>query len=125
MGNLSWHKLKEYIPAMLMTNLSTLLLITVDGVVAGNLVGTDALASINIFYPVSVLTGAITMLASSAISISLATAMGKNDQAELDNVKGIALRAMILTAVVASIVQIPVVWLVIKSYGLSDEILSE
>ena len=122
MGNLSWHKLKEYIPAMLMTNLSTLLLITVDGVVAGNLVGTDALASINIFYPVSVLTGAITMLASSAISISLATAMGKNDQAELDNVKGIALRAMILTAVVASIVQIPVVWLVIKSYGLSDEI---
>lgn len=121
-GGLTGKKLAEYIPVMLMTNLSTLLLVSVDGIVAGNLIGQDALASINIFYPVGVLTGAASLLASSGISINLSTAMGKNDQAELDRVKGVSLRAMIIMAAVVSVVQIPVVWLIIRSYRLPDEI---
>lgn len=122
MGALSARKLREYIPAMIMTNLSTLLLLTVDGIVAGNLVGQDALASINIFLPASILTGSAGMLASTGISISLSTAMGKNDQSELDRVKGISLHAMLISAAAVSVVQIPVVWLVIRSYGLPDDI---
>ena len=122
MGSLSARKLREYIPAMIMTNLSTLLLLTVDGIVAGNLIGQDALASINIFYPVGVLTGAVSALVSVGISISLSTAMGRNDQAELDRVKGVSLRVMLISAAVVSVVQIPVVWLTIRSYGLPDDI---
>jgi Na+-driven multidrug efflux pump len=121
MGDLSMRKLREYIPAMLMTNLSTLLLVTVDGVVAGNLVGKDALASINIFAPVSILVGSLSMLVSSGISISISTAMGKNDPEELDRVKGVSLRVMILTAAAASVLQIPLVWMILTSYGLSPE----
>ena len=121
MGDLSMRKLKEYIPAMLMTNLSTLLLVTVDGVVAGNLVGKDALASINIFAPVSILVGSLSMLVSSGISISISTAMGKNDPEELDRVKGVSLRVMILAAATASVLQIPLVWMILTSYGLSPE----
>ena len=122
MGALSARKLREYIPAMIMTNLSSLLLLTVDGVVAGNLIGQDALASINIFYPASILAGAATMLVSAGVSISLSTAMGKNDQAELDRVKGISLRVMLISAAVISVIQIPVIWLIIMSYGLPDDI---
>lgn len=121
MGDLSMRKLREYIPAMLMTNLSTLLLVTVDGVVAGNLVGKDALASINIFAPVSILVGSLSMLVSSGISISISTAMGKNDPEELDRVKGVSLRVMILAAAAASVLQIPLVWMILTSYGLSPE----
>ena len=106
---------------MLITNLSTLLLSSVDGIVAGNLVGSDALSSINIFYPVLVVVAAISMVASSGIATSLSTAMGKNDAAALDYIKGVSLRIMIVMAVAAGIVQIPVVWLVVKSYGLSEE----
>ena len=107
---------------MLITNLSTLLITSVDGIVAGNFVGSDALSSINIFYPVLVVVGAISAVASIGIATSLSTAMGKNDVAALDHIKGVSLRVMIIMAVVASIVQIPVVWLVVKSYGLSEEI---
>ena len=42
-GDLTSRKLAEYIPAMLITNISALLLISVDGIVAGNLVGKEAL----------------------------------------------------------------------------------
>ena len=42
-------KLIAYLPAMMMTNLSNLLLVSVDGVVVGNFVGSDAFASVNIF----------------------------------------------------------------------------
>ena len=120
-GDLTGRKLKEYLPAMMITNLSTLLLSSVDGIVAGNLVGSNALSSINIFYPVLVVVAAISMVASSGIATSLSTAMGKNDAAALDHIKGVSLRIMIATAVAAGILQIPVVWLVIRSYGLSEE----
>ena len=120
-GDLTGRKLMEYLPAMLITNLSTLLLASVDSIVAGNLVGSDALSSINIFYPVLVVIAAISMVASSGIATSLSTAMGKNDAAALDHVKGVSLRIMIATAAAAGLLQIPVIWLVVRSYGLSEE----
>ena len=121
-GDLPGRKLWEYIPAMFITNLSTLLLASVDGIVAGNLVGSDALSSINIFYPVLVVVGALSVLTGSGIATSLSTAMGRNDAAALDHIKGVSLRIVIIMAVAAGIVQIPVVWLVVRSYGLPDEI---
>ena len=120
-GDLTGRKLAEYLPAMLITNLSALLLISVDGIVAGNLVGKDALSSINFFYPVTVAVGAVTMLAASGIATSLSTAMGKNDAAALDRIKGASLRVMIAMAVIVGIVQIPVVLMIVRSYGLSEE----
>ena len=120
-GDLTGHKLAEYIPSMLLTNLSALLLTSVDGIVAGNLVGSDALSSINIFYPVTVVIGAISLLTASGISTSISTAMGKNDAVALDRAKGASVRIMLLMAAVVGIVQIPVVWIMIRSYGLSDE----
>ena len=74
-GGLTERKLAEYLPAMLLTNLSTMLLVSVDGIVAGNLVGPDALSSINIFYPVTVMVGAVSTVAAIGISTSISTAM--------------------------------------------------
>ena len=121
-GDLTGRKLGEYIPAMLITNLSTLLLVSVDGIVAGNLVGSDALSAVNIFYPVTVLVGAISILVASGVSTSLSTAMGRNDAAALDLIKGASIRLTLAAAIVAGVVQIPVVWMVVRSYGLSQEI---
>jgi Na+-driven multidrug efflux pump len=120
-GDLTSRKLAEYIPAMLITNISALLLISVDGIVAGNLVGKEALSAVNIFYPVTVLVGAITMLVASGVSTCLSTAMGKNDHAALDRIKAASVRVTIVMAAAVAIVQIPVVWLVVRSYGLSEE----
>ena len=120
-GGLTERKLREYIPAMMLTNLSTLLLLSVDGIVAGNFVGQDALSCISIFYPVSVLIGFCSVMTASGISTSLSRAMGRNDTQETNRVRGASLRIMILMAVVSSVVQIPLTWFMIKSYGLSQD----
>ena len=46
------NKLIDYIPAMMITNLSTLLLVSVDGIIVGHLIGEEALSSVNVFYPI-------------------------------------------------------------------------
>ena len=120
--DLTRHKLREYIPAMIMTNLSTLLLLSVDGIVAGNLVGADALSSINVFYPIGVFTGALSDLTGIGIATSISMAMGKNDASEIDRVKGASFRIMIMMAAFVAVFQIPVIWLGIRSYGLSEEL---
>ncbi len=55
-GSLTMRKLTEYIPVMIMTNISLLLINSVDRIVAGNLIGTEAMNSISIFYPVLLFT---------------------------------------------------------------------
>ena len=55
LNDLIIEKLVEYIPAMLFTNLSTLMMVSLDGIVAGNFIGQDALSSVHIFYPVTLI----------------------------------------------------------------------
>lgn len=120
-GGLTLLKLRTYIPSMLMTNISNLLLISVDGLVVGNFAGKDALASVNIFGPVTMMIGAMTVLAACGIGTSLSTAMGTNRQNEIDRVRSTSLRLMIAVAIIASVIQIPFVTLIINSYRLSSE----
>lgn len=114
-------KIREYFPAMLMTNLSTLMLISVDSLVAGNLLGEDALSSVTIFYPVTVLIGAYTTLVALGISTSISTAIGSNNQERIDIVRAASLKLMIIMAVIVSVIQIPFVAVIINSYHLSPE----
>jgi Na+-driven multidrug efflux pump len=110
-GGLTQRKLKEYIPTMIMTNLSVLL-VSIDGLVVGNFDGMDALSSVNIFYPVSLITGTLSVMAGVGISTSLSTAMGENDFEKLDYLRGLSLRIIIIMAACVAILQIPVVLLI-------------
>ena len=69
---------------MIATNISTLLLITVDGIVAGNLVGEDALSAISIFGPVDTFIGAITAVVSTGASAVLSSRIGEVDNGRID-----------------------------------------
>ncbi len=121
-GSLMRRKLLEYLPAMMITNLSNLLLISVDGLVVGNFLGKDAFASVNVFGPVTTFIGAVTCLAAMGIATNLSTAIGSNRQDEINRVRGASFQFMIIMAVFVSIVQIPIVYLIINSYHLSPEI---
>lgn len=121
-GGLIRRKLAEYIPTMILTNLSLFLITTVNGMVAGNFVGKEAFSSVNIFYSVTVLIGAFTTITAVGISISLSTAMGRNDMNELSRVIGASVYVMIGMAVFTGIVQIPIVALIISSYHLPPEV---
>ena len=120
-GGLTARKLWEYIPVMIVTNLSLLLINTVDGVVAGNFVGPKALSSISIFFPIVLLTSAFSSLVASGIGTCISNAMGKSDTEGLAHLKSAGVRVMILVAAIVSVAQIPVVWMLIRSYGLSSE----
>ncbi len=120
-GALTGRKLLEYIPAMLITNLSVLLLISVDGLVVGNLVGSNALSAVNIFYPATTMIGVASVLVASGAGSAISTCMGRNDIDALQHIKS-AVRVMMFAATgIMSIVQIPLVYLIITSYNLSPE----
>lgn len=120
-GELSKRKLKEYLPAMIITNLSTLLLISVDGLVVGNLVGPDALSSVNIFLPATNFIGVLSALIASGGATCLSLGMGKIDLQGLMKTKSTLKYLMIVAAVFVGLIQIPIVALVIGSYHLAPD----
>ena len=114
-------KLFEYIPVMIITNLCSLLLISVDGLVVGNLVGENALASVSIFRPITVLIGVASVLVATGIGTTLSLCMGENDHKRLAVVKATSKLIMIISAILVLVLGFPAVLLFISSYGLSPE----
>lgn len=121
-GGLIMRKLAEYVPVMILTNISLFLINTVDQVVAGNYIGKEALSSISIFYPVTLIIAVFSGPVASGIATSISNALGKKDLAAIAHVKSAGIQIMITIAIAISIIQIPLVLLIISSYGLSDSI---
>ena len=120
-GALTRRKLLEYIPALLLTNLSTLLLVSVDGLVVGNLVGSDALSAVNILYPAALFIGVISVLIASGVATSLSTRVGKSDRESLLRVKSAVKQITAAAFVFVAAAQIPAAFVIIRSYHLSPE----
>ena len=120
-GSLIMRKLSQYVPVMIITNISALLIQTVDQVVAGNFIGKAALSSISIFYPVTLVIAVFSGPVASGIATYVSNLLGKNDMHGIAHAKSAALQIMITVAIAISLIQIPLVFLIISSYGLSDE----
>ena len=114
-------KLYSYLPFLFLTNLSSLLLVSVDGIVVGNLVGSDALSSVNVFYPIVTAIGVFSTLIATGISTMLSTAMGNNDVDELSYLKKAAKVTMIVSAFAIAVIQIPVAYGLVYTYDLTPE----
>lgn len=121
-GALTSKKLLEYIPVMILTNISVLLLVSVDGLVVGNLVGEQALSSVSIFYPAIALIGVISAWVACGSATSLSAAMSKNENSKILHLKHTINFLTIASAVFIGIAQIPAVHLIINSYKLSPEL---
>ena len=108
-------KMLEYVPTLFLSNLSTLLILTADGLVVGNFLGSDALASVNIFYPVTVLMGVISAIVSNGTATCLSTYMVKNDIEALSYKKSAIKFAVLITAILVVVLEVPIVELIIAS----------
>lgn len=115
-------KLWEYIPVMIITNLSIFLISRVDSIIAGNFVGKEAFSAVNIFFPVSVFIGAFSTITAQGISTSISTAMGTNDTKEIARVRGASLHITVGMAIFTGLIQIPITIAIIHSYNLSPEL---
>ena len=120
----TFSKLLEYLPPMIVTNISTLLLITVDGIVAGNLVGEDALSAISIFGPVDTFIGAITVVVSTGASAVLSSRIGEVDNGRIMQAKKAVKFLSLLVPLLLSVIQIPLVLGIIVSYHLPENMMS-
>ena len=120
-GDLTRRKLRQFFPAMLLTNISTLLLVTVDGLVVGNFCGSQALSSVSIFQPATVAIGILSCLLSSGAATRLSEGMGKIDIKALNQTRSTLRILLISMAIFITIFQIPLVYAIISSYHLSPE----
>ena len=111
----TFSKLLEYLPPMIATNISTLLLITVDGIVAGNIVGEDALSAISIFGPVDTFLGAISAIISTGASAVLSSRIGEVDTGRINQAKKAVRFLSVFVAIAVSFLQIPLVFGIIAS----------
>ena len=118
-GSIIWKKLMEYIPPLLLTNLSTLLLVSVDGLIVGNFVSQNALASVNFFYPITLFFSVITVLISSGCATAISNSIGSNDQEQTNRIKNATLLLTIFISIFIAIVQIPVVYGIIN-FGMRE-----
>ncbi|MBQ9180072.1 MAG: polysaccharide biosynthesis C-terminal domain-containing protein [Firmicutes bacterium] len=121
-GGLIVRKLMEYIPVMILTNISLFLINTVDKIVAGNFVSAEAMESISIFFPALLITSAFSGPVASGIATTISNAMGKNDLEELAHANTVGARLVALTAIITGIIQIPIILFLIKSYGVNPEL---
>ncbi len=115
-------KLREFIPVMILTNISVFMLATLISLVAGNLAGSDALASVQIFAPVQAVFGAPSLLVSAGTGTSLSTCMGRNDVEAIRRMKNAVKATVLGTAAIVAVVQFPFVSLIIDSYNLDPDI---
>ena len=115
-------KLIEYIPAMMITNLSTLLLISVDGIVVGHFIGEEALSSVSVFYPVNLALSVITLLLSIGISTSISTAIGAHNYEKLTYVKNASKFLVGVSFILISVLQIPIVLFLLKSLNMEKDL---
>lgn len=115
-------KLYNYLPFLVLTNLSSLLLVSVDGLVVGNLVGSSALSSVNMFYPIITMIGVFSVLIATGSATVISTTMGNNDVEELSYQKKAAKVMMILSALIVAVIQIPIVSGLIFAYHLPGDL---
>lgn len=115
-GNLSRKKLFEYLPAMMLTSISVLLLVSVDGLIVGRYVSKDALSSVNIVNPIISFIGVASAILASGVATCLSRQMGTGDSEKIQRTKNAGLKLMIMTAVIMSLIQIPIFIGLIASY---------
>lgn len=115
-------KLLEFLPVMLLTNLSTFLLITVDDIVVANLVGEQALSAVNFLSPFTQAVAIASGLLTRGIASVLSESMGKMDTDEVSQTKKAAFYLMIIMAVITSILQVPLAHIIINFYHVSPEV---
>ena len=115
-------KLIEYIPAALITNLSSLLILSIDGIVVGNFVGPKALSSVNIFFPATLLISFVSTILSVGIATALSLYIGQHDYEKLLHIKSATKFLLVIAFIFVSVIQIPIVNFIISSYNLDSEL---
>ena len=100
-------KYSEYFLPTVLTAMATNIAMIVDSIIAGNILGKNALAAINLLSPVAQLYFSLTILFGLGASSVIAVAKGKNDRTLVNRIFTTTFIAVVLLCVVLMAIQLP------------------
>ena len=100
-------KYSEYFLPTVLTAMATNIAMIVDSIIAGNILGKNALAAINLLSPVAQLYFSLTILFGLGASSVIAVAKGKNDKTLANRIFTTTFIAVVLLCVVLMAIQLP------------------
>lgn len=100
-------KYSEYFLPTVLTAMATNIAMIVDSIIAGNILGKNALAAINLLSPVAQLYFSLTILFGLGASSVIAVAKGKNDRTLVNHIFTTTFIAVVLLCVVLMAIQLP------------------
>ena len=121
-GKLFSGKFLANLPTLLLTSLSTFIIITTDSWVVSTFAGKDALAAIGMVAPFSLISCIIVNILVQGIPACLIYAMGKNDPSEINRTLCAGYRLKYWGAILTTLLQIPLAFVILDSYETSQEI---
>lgn len=120
--NLVIRKMRAYLPTMILTNLSTLLIVSIDGLVVGNYVGAAGLAAVNIVYPLILFIGTFSGIITNGVSVNMMFNMGLNNKEDYNKTLCATSRLMKTGSVLLTILQIPLAMLMFNTFDVDAEV---
>ncbi len=116
----------QFLPGMLLTNVSTLILIDVDSVVIGNMVGSTAFAAVAVIGPIVSLIGVlVSAFGGFSIGVALGQAIGSNDLQKLRDCYRSGMVLVTLLAVAVAVAEVPLFRFLIETSGTGVELQQE
>ena len=115
-------KIRQFLPYMLLSQASAMLIVFADSLVVGNYVGSDGLAAINASYPLAIIMGLFTAIPMTGILSRLVYQLGKSDARDTAVCISAGKRLIIKVAIILSIIQLPFPWIIAESVSLTPAI---
>ena len=115
-------KIRQFLPYMLLSQVSTMIIMFADSLVVGNYVGKDALAAINASYPLAVIMCIFSVVPMTGVMSRLVYQLGRGDARDTAVCISAGKRLIAILAVALSVFQLPFPWIIASSVSLTPDI---
>ena len=115
-------KIRQFLPYMLLSQVSAMLLVFSDSLVVGNYIGKDALAAINASYPLEFIMSLFSVIPQMGIMSRLVYQLGRSEARDRAICISAGKRLIAVTAVALTVFQLPFPWIIAGSVSLTPTI---
>lgn len=115
-------KIRQFLPYMLLSQISVMIIIFCDSLVVGNYVGKDALAAINTAYPLTFVMAIFSIIPQTGIMSRLVYRLGRGDARDTVICISAGKRLIAFIAVALTVLQLPFPWIIAGSVSLTPAI---
>ena len=115
-------KIRQFLPYMLLSQVSTMIIVFCDSLVVGNYVGSDGLAAINAAYPFAFILAIFSIIPQTGIMSRLVYQLGRSDARDTAICISAGRRLITTIAVALTVLQLPFPWIIAGSVSLTPTI---